>query len=251
MREALGRMAEAIGARDALAKGRDRLVDLLSGEGSRVERRNRKDDIHLRLLLRFGMHTDSNFLDVGANEGQFLKGIQELAPHGHHIAYEPLPDLAEELARRFPGIEVRPCALSDHDGELPFVDVVGARGYSGLAEFVETDDARLRGVRMRTITVRTERLDDHLPDGWLPDFVKIDVEGGELAALQGGIETFRRARPVIAFEHARQAGVTDELYSLLCDRIGLRLFDMDGHGPLEKPEFLDALVTRWNWVAHP
>jgi FkbM family methyltransferase len=254
MRKALGRMADAVGTRDALAKGRDRLIDLLSGNGSsRVVRRNRKDDRHFKLLLRFGMRTDSNYLDVGANKGQFLARVQELAPEGRHIAYEPLPDLAEELARRFPGIEVRQCALSDHDGESRFVNVLepGFRGCSGLAQDGLADGSRLRGLRTATITVRTERLDDNLPDGWLPDFVKIDVEGNELAVLRGAAETLRRAQPVVAFEHGYQPEVTDELYALLCDRIGLRLFDMDGNGPLDRTRFVDELRTRWNWIAHP
>jgi FkbM family methyltransferase len=251
MREALGRIADAVGVRDALANGRDRLIDLLTGNGSSpVITRNRKDDRHLNLLLRFGMRKNSNFLDVGANRGQFLARIDRLAPEGRHIAYEPLPDLADELVRRFPRIEVRQCALSDHDGESLFVNVVeaGFRGLSGLAESSRIDRS---GLRTETMRVRTERLDDHMPDGWFPDFLKIDVEGSELAVLRGAAETLRRAQPVVAFEHGWQDEVTDELYSLLCDQIGLRLFDMDGNGPLERREFYDRLTSRWNWVAHP
>jgi hypothetical protein len=47
--------------------------------------------------------------------------------------------------------------------------------------------------------VTTERLDEHLPDGWLQDFVKIDVEGAERLVLEGAMRTFR---PRVSYEHS-------------------------------------------------
>lgn len=252
MRQELDRWAERWGVRPALAQGRDRLVDLLGGHsGGPVERRNRRDDHHLRLLLRFGLHADSNCLEVGANQGIFLHDICRVAPDGHHIAYEPIEHLSEKLARRFPTVEVRNRALSDHNGQAEFLRVIdpGWQGLSGLADHV-APGSRPHGVRTELTTVATERLDDHLPPGWLPAFVKIDVEGAELLVLRGALSTLRRAKPVIAFEHGFTSGVSQEIHRLLCDDVGLRLFNMDGHGPLDRSQFLDQLTTRWNWVAH-
>ena len=75
---------------------------------------------------------------------------------------------------------MREAALSDEDGESTFVHVVDLPEYSGLRE-----RSYPREVMTEAITVRTERLDDHLPDGWLPALVKIDVEGGEAWACCG------------------------------------------------------------------
>jgi FkbM family methyltransferase len=251
VRRTLGRLADAAGVRDGLAGGRDRLVDLLTGaSGDAVERRNRIDVDHLTLMLKFGLRHDSNCLDAGANHGLFLNEIQQVAPHGHHIAYEPLPHLCAGLRQRFPGVDVRRRALSNEDGKSPFVHVLDPvlEACSGFSR-----QKYPREVQTETLTVTTERLDDHVPDGWLPNFVKIDVEGAELLVIEGAMDTLRRAKPTIAFEHGRHLddpGASNEIYRLICDRVGLRLFDMDGNGPLDQPRFLDGLNSRWNWIAH-
>jgi FkbM family methyltransferase len=255
MRDQAGRGADAIGVRDHVKRARDLLVDALNGtHASAGVRQNRKDDDHLRLLLRFGLRSTSSFLDIGANQGLFLRGIEEVAPLGHHIAYEPLPHICARLAQRFPRIEIRQRALSDAEGEAQFLHVMepGLQGFSSLVEGGLGDSASSYpvGAQTETITVTTERLDNHRPDGWLPDYVKIDVEGAEALVLRGAIETFRLAKPVIAFEHMWHKDTTEEVYSLICNDIGLRIFDMDGTGPLNRSQFDEELVTRWNWVAH-
>lgn len=245
-------LADSLGARTALANGRDHLVDVLNGDhGGSTARRNQIDDQHLILLLSFGLRPTSNCLDVGAHRGLFLQHFPRVAPFGLHIAYEPLPELCARLVQLFPEVDVRQRALSNYNGESSFVRVRGQEGLSGFRE-----PTYRRPTTTETITVAVERLDDHLPEGWLPDFVKVDIEGAEPLALEGAIRTLRQAKPVVAFEHARgqskDYGVSDEdLYKLLCNDIGLRLFDMDGHGPLDLPQFHDALASgRWNWVAH-
>jgi hypothetical protein len=112
-------------------------------------------------------------------------------------------------------------------------------------------------VETEVIEVETERLDSHLPEGWLPDFVKIDVEGAEGLAIAGAIDTLRSARPTMVIEHGWGGGKDfgwsdEELFNVICQDIGLRLFSMDGDGPLDLPWFLDLLHTgtHWNWVAH-
>jgi FkbM family methyltransferase len=253
VRDQLGRVADAIGVRGPLLRTRDRLVDLLTGNHeSAGVRRNRRDDFHLELLLRFGLRPESNYLDVGANQGHFLRGVSSLAPLGHHVAYEPLPHLCAKLSQRYPEVEVRQAALSDRDGEFPFIHVLGAgnQGYSNLVEGGSNVPAYSAEMETETIMVRTERLDDHLPTDWLPNIIKIDVEGAEIRVLRGAIDTLRRAKPVIAFEHVWDPDGSEEMYSLICGDVGLRIFDMDGNGPLTRPQFFEELHARWNWVAH-
>ncbi len=179
----------------------------------------------------------------------FLHEVQRLAPIGRHLVYEPVPNQCERLTQLFPAMDVRQRALSNQNGHARFTWVLDA-GSQGLSRLAAEGEPLIGNFRTESLLVPTERLDDSRPEDWLPDFVKIDVEGAEWDVLCGAIETLRTARPLVAFEHRRRPKVTEEIFDLLCNDVGLRLFDMDGHGPLTRSAFLDAAADRWNWVAH-
>jgi len=74
---------------------------------------------------------DSNCIDIGCHEGEFLISMLGL-PLGYHYAFEPIPGLAKRIKQKFPHIDVRQIALSDSDKEVDFHNVVSKPAYSGL-----------------------------------------------------------------------------------------------------------------------
>lgn len=215
--------------------------------------RDSRDNAAVRLLLAFALRSTSCCIDVGAHQGIWLELFRRFAPQGRHIAYEPLPHMYEALALAYPEMDVRNAALSNIAGETSFIHVTDHAGYSGLRERTYP-----RAVETETITVRTERLDDSLPDGFVPAVVIIDVEGAEQQVVEGAIETIRRHQPIIIFEHGLGAadhyGTTPaDMHRLLSEQAGLSLFDLDGNGPFDLAEFEWRYDTReqWNWVARP
>ena len=98
-----------------------------------------------------------------------------------------------------------------------------------------------------------ESLDGCLPADFAPDFIKIDVEGAEQLVLEGAKQTLARYQPLLAFEHMGKPGTSDshEVHRLLTEA-GLRIFDMDGHGPYDANGFVAAIRSgeRWNYIAH-
>jgi FkbM family methyltransferase len=215
-------------------------------------RRNRRDDERVRLLAAVVLRSDSSCVDIGANEGRLLEVFAELAPNGRHIAYEPVPHLRASLARRFPHVDVRGVAVSDRCGESTFVVNTRLPSRSSLRN-LGFDRAHTE-----TITVPLETLDAGLPTDFVPQLLKVDVEGAEQLVLNGGRETLRKYGPIVLFEHQRgtasQYGTgPDEIMDLLVADLGMRIFDMDGGGPYSRSQFRDAYGSgsRWNFFAVP
>jgi FkbM family methyltransferase len=216
---------------------------------NRGARREALDHEHLRVLLAGSLSADASCIDVGAHDGGVLREIVRCAPRGRHIAYEPLPHLAAALARDYPDVDVRNAALSDHDGEETFLHDRTEPMRSTLHAHAFTDREHATEIR-----VRVERLDGALPDDYVPALVKIDVEGAEAEVLRGAVETLRRHRPLVVFEHgAGGSSSPSEVYSILVVEADYRIFDLDGMGPYSLSEFEATYPqpTMWNWIAGP
>jgi len=124
-------------------------------------------------------------IDCGAYDGD---SISAFFTHGYDIeavaAFEPDPASAATLSKRFPWIDLRvfPYAVGAAAGEVWFNNGLGWSSRS-------SEDGGLLVYR-RTI-------DDTLPN-FVPNLLKMDIEGAELAALQGARATLRSHRPGLA-----------------------------------------------------
>jgi FkbM family methyltransferase len=214
---------------------------------SSERRRDWQDNRHIELLLAYTLREDANCVDVGASEGDILRHMVRLAPRGRHIAFEPLPDLAARLRTRFPGVDVRQCALYDEAGTRAFHRVRASHWHSSL----EPMGRPARDVHTFDVAVR--RLDDELPRDFAPTLIKVDVEGAEAAMLTGALQTLRRHRPLVIFEHGVHAAHFPgrDVFQLLTEGADMRIFDIDGGGPYDAAAFA-ARVHRgdlWTFVA--
>ena len=212
-----------------------------------------RDHEQLVRLLEELLEPSSQCLDVGAHEGLVLAEMVRLAPQGRHVAWEPLPGFARRLRERFPSAEIRETALSDRAGERAFAHVLDEPGWSGFRARPTPQNSPVEMIR-----VRCERLDDALPAGAGPALIKIDVEGAEEEVLLGAIDTLRRHRPVVAFEHgagsADHYGTSPErLHQLLGGTLGYRIHGLDGDGPYGADRFAELFASgeRVNFVARP
>lgn len=143
-----------------------------------------------------------SIIDVGAHRGLHAERfLEHLAPR-HLVLVEPIPEAAEALRGRFGGsetIEVREVALGRSEGPSSFVINEHAPAQSGLRRRAYHDEA---DARLREIHVRTEHLDSWTFDGTV-DYVKIDVEGGEVDVLRGATGLLATHRPFVSVEYGR------------------------------------------------
>jgi FkbM family methyltransferase len=136
--------------------------------------------------------------DVGANVGCYTVLLGQLvSPGGRVFAFEPSPQafrgLTQHIAlNRLQGVAVSTrSAVADREGAGDFV-LSGSTGTDRLASANEVP-----GNSVTHVTVVT--LDDFCArEGLRPDFVKIDVEGAELAVLRGARRTIQATRDRLA-----------------------------------------------------
>lgn len=221
-------------------------------------RRSLEYDRQTEAVMRRVLSRTSNCIDVGAHRGSLLGPILKHAPGGTHLAFEPIPHFAKRLRRRFPGVRIHELALSDSPGQAEFCHVVSSPGRSGFRRMGHVPAS----ATVQTITVQTARLDDLVPEGYRPNFVKIDVEGAELQVLQGAIKVLVRSHPFLVFEHGRFAqeayGTTSEMvYDVLAAagfRISLMADWLADQPPLSRDAFCSRLGPRrpaFCFLAHP
>ena len=226
----------------------DRLRDVHALR-SREGRRDRRDMRQLRLLMALTLAEDASCVDVGANIGVVLRDMVRFAPRGRHLAYEPLPELAAQLAREFPHVEVRNAAVSDHAGTATFHRVRGRETRSSLSTLDHAPE------ELDAYTVALEDLDSGIPPDLAPALIKIDVEGAEEQVLRGAMRTLERHRPTVVLEHSSNAshfGTRSETVHELLTGAGLRVFDIDGNGPYGAAELAARVRSgaMWTFVAH-
>lgn len=207
----------------------------------------------IRTLLSQVLRPEDNCVDIGANSGDILREMVGLAPLGRHLAFEPIPALAERLVRDFPGVDVRQCAIADRGGRMSFFHVIEEPALSSLRVL-----PYFQGHSFERIEVDVVDLDSSLPDSYTPRVIKIDVEGAEIDVLRGAMRTITRHRPILIIEFQRDgAGAFEvgpaDLYDLICREAGMRLFDVFGEGPFGREELRKAFHARRliNYVAHP
>jgi len=203
------------------------------------EARVRRDAELTNAMLRAVLRRDTNCIDVGANRGVFLEKFVQLAPNGRHIAIEPIPYHAEVLAKRYPGVEVLECALSNRTGEATFFHVPDRDAWSGLER-----QQYPNGEEPVEIRVSIRRMDDVVDPDRPVGFIKIDVEGAEFEVLQGATETLKRWRPTVLFEHAKlhnaNYGTTPQMiFDLIAGECGLQIQDLTLSRTYGRQEFVD------------
>lgn len=226
------------------------LVGLRTPGLREIHREEGRVDAALTRLIR----RDANCIDVGCHYGSMLSEFVRLAPRGRHVAFEAMPEKVEFLRRKFPGVRIDGTALSDRDGVTRFFVNERRTGFSGLA--------RHGAGTFREIEVPCRRLDELADELPRVDFVKIDVEGGELFVLRGAAQLLLRDRPNVLFECTPSGppafGYTPgDLHDLLSSygyEVYLPKDVLAGGAPIARDRFERALVypfEAFNWFARP
>jgi FkbM family methyltransferase len=196
-------------------------------------------------------------MDVGANVGCYTLLLASLVgSEGTVVAVEPITRNLEILRKNLAmndfasRVTVVPQAVAERPGTLTLhlneqdasenstdytQNIFGPLAHSEQVS-VTTLDALAQSEQLRSV-----------------DFIKLDIEGGELRALQGASEVLRKFRPAILLEinppHLEAAGYTlRELLSFLTD-LDYEIWSIGTEGMSRL--HVDAAAVRGNVMAFP
>lgn len=136
-------------------------------------------------------------LDIGANVGAYVLQLAHWSrPDGRIIAFEPNPAAAELLERhlRFNNLSGRVEVVRSAVGAEPGTAVLHVAGADGRGRLDQPNPELIGHTQPVSVPVTT--LDDFCSArGLRPDWILIDVEGFEIAALSGGRQTLTASPP--------------------------------------------------------
>ena len=200
--------------------------------------------------LRANVKPGEVCLDVGAHVGIYALCLARwAAPNGRVFAFEPNPwtrGVLESNIRRNPEGEricVIPKAVADRPGQMTFY-AAGIEGFSRLGE-----PNRERSEQHRSFEASITTIDEFCAEqGIQPDWIVMDVEGYEAAALQGGRHTILTCKSKIVVEmHPflwRSAGTSEQEFAKLLEKLGLETMPLSGQADLWKENAQIAAVRK-------
>jgi FkbM family methyltransferase len=194
------------------------------------------DESALECMLRLPYYEPVNwvtpqpeavFLDIGAYVGSYaILAAKSPGFTGRIIALEPDQKNRQQLERNLKlnaiaNCTVVPCAawshsgkIGWHEGETPVWHRAGSEGCTETVEAVTVDGLVAEHALNRV------------------DWIKMDIEGGEVEALKGAEKTLREFRPALFIEIHATASAVRDLLAPLGYRIDAEFFDEppDHHG---------------------
>lgn len=186
----------------------------------RYKRRTERD---LIALVRRSVRSGDRVVDVGANIGFYAEILaRAVGPSGHVHAFEPEPLNFRQLAARargLPQLHAVNAAVTEQPG---VADLYLSPHLNVDHRTYRTEDER------RVMTVEALSLDAVFAAGEGVHFVKMDVQGGEYAALLGMRQVVTRSPDIRIlmelwpFAHDRYGAGTGSLIALV-ESLGLRV----------------------------
>ncbi len=172
---------------------------------------------HLKAALNF-CHKKRIALDIGAHYGSWSRYMSK--EFKKVFSFEPVAatyECCKLNTENFDNIHLYQKAVGAHMGTVS-VDQGKFYTHPGMETIIDFDG------KTPLITIDSLDLDD-------VDFIKIDVEGFELAVLQGAEETIKKSKPIIIFEENMRGPLEHNISNGSCanylTQLGYRLLAVE------------------------
>jgi len=146
-------------------------------------------------------------IDIGANKGQFARGMLNVFPEAQIYCFEPLPEPFKELSQWAEGqrngkVTIFNLALGDMEETSEMFSHIEHNPSSSFLKTTKLCERFYPFTQKQTsIPVKLTSLDNwikSLPNPLTPEIlIKCDVQGYEDRVIRGGMETFSNAKACI------------------------------------------------------
>ncbi|HEY4797597.1 MAG TPA: FkbM family methyltransferase [Bacteroidia bacterium] len=147
--------------------------------------------------------TNDNVFDIGANYGWFSLHIAKKYPSAKVYAFEPIPFthrfLSENVKLNALGnIFLNEFGMSDKEGAFDFYYDETSSGNASMENVADKKNIQVLKCKVQT-------LDHFVSEKNVPvNYIKCDIEGAELFAFKGGVNTIKKYHPIIFAEMLRK-----------------------------------------------
>lgn len=197
-------------------------------------------------------------IDIGAHKGAHLFPMANaVGSSGRVIGFEPIEPLYNKLnkqvrSRGLKQVRLHNVAIGLHKGPVEFSYFTKKPAYSGLQTRPTPFSSEEGG--LVNITVEGKQLDQFRPFFRKINYIKLDIEGGELNALQSGQRLLEKSRPLIVFENgkmqtAKTYNYAKEDFFGFFDQLEYKLFVITG-GAFTPADWTKH-IRCWEFVALP
>lgn len=201
-------------------------------------------------LLDYLVDSQRAAIDVGGLYGGYAGRLAQLTARVH--CFEPFPAAARDLAWRLPAsVVIHQAAVSRSRGTAELRVPIHTMWSNPVANATLEDNNELAYVpKIERVLCQTVRLDDVIDEP--VGFVKVDVEGHELAVFEGAEQLIARNRPNILVESANflNPAEPDNLLRYFRDR-DYEGFFLFGGRMMPLSRFNKALHQRLNDTGRP
>lgn len=163
-----------------------------------------KCTINKRLLIDY-IDEESIILDIGSHGGSWAFFLSKLVRKGTVICFEALPTYAMALKKavflsRTKNIIIKNYAVNNKIESI-FITWLDSnkKRLTGMTRLSIKKDKTYQKIKVQGISLDNFFLQNPLKNKKI-SFIKIDIEGAELLALRGGIETIIEHKPIVLME---------------------------------------------------
>ncbi len=232
------------------------MYKLINKAGYDIYKKSKKVQLLINEKWNFLRRVDiRTIIDVGANDGQFIKEVSNIFPNAEFYSFEPLKDCYERLIINFKNnakVHAFNFALGEEDGEIIFSRSSASTSSSilkmgRLHKILFPNTANLIEEK-----VKIKRIDDVFENKVIQDLIllKIDVQGAEEKVIKGAIQFLKKVNIIItevsyATLYEDQPLFVDILNLLLAQNfIFIGMLEQFSSPSTNAPLFADAIFVK-------